>query len=206
MMQDMAPILMMDIGLNMEMVVKSVNKESFETQLQIKQLKMKMSSQGESENFDSSKSDSELSEEEKKMKKQIAPALEMVVHQTINKSGKVISTKMIPEVKEAAAFLQNQFTNMEYPKEEVSVGSTWSFGQNMNGMSLESKYKVTKITNDKVYATIVGDLKGTTDAKMNGELVIDRSTGMMSSMNFDLSASAMGMSLGMKIKLTTKKI
>ena len=205
--QDMAPIMKMDIGMSMTMKTTGNSGNSIDSEYRFTQMKMDMSAQGERVQFDSSKKDSELSAEEKKMKAELAPFLEAVVYQTIDKTGKIVSMKMVPELQGAGAMLgQNQFTNMVYPKEPVKVGSSWDYKQSLSGMNAKMKYTVTKITDSKVYADISGAMDGAADAKVSGKLIIDKASGMMSSMNMDMTMNAMGSSVGMNITMTSKKI
>ncbi len=205
--QNMAPIMTMDIGMSMIMKTTGSQGGKINMQYQISKMKMDMSAQGEYISFDSEKADSELSEEERKMKAEMSVALKMIMYQTIDKKGKVISQKVEPQVKEAAAMVsQNQFTNMVYPTEPVKVGSSWNNDKNMSGMSLKATYKVTKITSDKVYADMTGGMTGATDTKIGGKVIIDIASGMMNSMNFDISINSGMGGMKMGVKMTSKKI
>jgi hypothetical protein len=73
--QDMAPIMTMDIGIRMTMKATAVKSNGYDTEYEIAGMKMDMEAQGESIKFDSNKKDSELTEQEKKMKAEMAPAL-----------------------------------------------------------------------------------------------------------------------------------
>lgn len=209
--QDMTPIMNMDINLNM--VMKALGKEgsNLKTSYQIKRMKMLMGAQGQDIEFDSDAKDEDLSDEEKKMKEEIEPALKAIIYQTIDKTGKVIEQKMVPEVKGAMSLMnQNQFTNMEYPTTPVKVGSSWDYKQNMSGTNMKVKYTVTKITKENVFADITGEIEGTSmagaEVKIGGKTKIDRKTGMVMNMNFDLNMSASGMGIKMNIAMNSKKI
>lgn len=205
--QDMAPIMQMNIGMTMMMNITGLEGNNIKSTYQMKRILMKMSSQDEVVEFDSDKKNEDLSEEEKKMKAEITPALEMILYQTIDKSGKIVNQKMVPELKEANSMLnQNQFTNMEYPKTIVKVGSTWDFGQNLNGMNMKMTYTVTKITNDIIFTDIIGSMAGMADAKVGGKLEIDRESGMISIMNLDIGMVTGGINMNMNVKFKTSKI
>lgn len=205
--QNMAPLLTLDLGLKMNMKTTGGSNGNIDTEYQIKSMKMDMSSQGERVTYDSNKKDSELTEEERKMKAEIAPAFESVMYQTIDKTGKTVSLKMVPEVKGASALVnQNQFLNMEYPKKTLNVGSTWDYTQNINGMNMKMTYKVIEITSDFVFADIIGSLEGTSEAKIGGKAKVERSTGMISEMNVEVSINAMGMSMGIDVEMTSKRM
>lgn len=205
--QNMAPLLNLDLGIKMNMKTTGGSNGNIDTQYQIKSMKMDMSSQGERVTFDSNKKESELTADERKMKAEIAPALESVMHQTIDKTGKIVSLKMVPEVKGASALInQNQFLNMEYPTKSLNVGSTWDYTQNINGMNMKMIYKVTEITGDYVFADIVGSLEGASEAKIGGKVKVERSTGMISEMNVEIGVNAMGMSMGIDVEMTSKRM
>ena len=205
--QNMAPIVSMDIDMNMDMQTTAVKGNSIDMQYQIARMKMDVTAQGENIKFDSDKKDSELTEEERKMKADIAPAMETIMYQTINKTGKITAAKMVPELKGAGAMLgQNQFTSIVYPTEPVKIGSTWDQEQSMNGINIKMTYKITKITSKQVYADIAGNISGIGEAKVSGKLIVDRASGMFSSMNMDISVNAMGVSMGMGVTVSTKKI
>jgi len=205
--QNMAPILSMDIGITMTSETISSTGGKIENKSTIDRMMMDMKAQGESVSFDSDAKDEDLTEEEKKMKAEIAPVLDMIIYQTMDKTGKILSQKMVPEMKEASQLLnQNQLTSMEYPSEPVKVGSTWDFEQSMSGMSVDAKYTVTKITSSAVYADLSGSMEGAADAKISGKLVIDRASGMISNMKMDFAMGAAAMGMSMNVEMTSKKI
>ena len=95
--QNMATIITMDLGLTMKTVTMGSRDGKYENKTTFDSVKMDMTAQGESINFDSDVSDEELSEEEKKMKAELSPMLEMVLYQTLDKAGKVLDQKVLPE-------------------------------------------------------------------------------------------------------------
>lgn len=209
--QDMAPIMSMDIDLSM--VMKSIGKDgnNLKNTYQIKRMKMLMGAQGQNIEFDSDAKDEDLSDEEKKMKAEIEPALKAIIYQTIDRTGKVVEQKMVPDVKGAMSLMnQNQFTNMEYPTTPVKVGSSWNYSQNMNGTNMKVKYTVTKITKENVFADITGEIEGVSgteaDVSIGGKTKIDRSSGMVVDMNFVMNMSASGMGIKMNVAMKSKKM
>lgn len=205
--QNMAPIMKMDIRVTMTTETISIKDGKIENKSKIDRMLMDMSAQGESVSFDSDAKDEDLTEEEKKMKAEIAPALDMIIYETKDKTGKVLSQKTVPEMKEASQLLsQNQMTSLEYPSEPVKVGSTWDFNQSMSGLNVTMKYTVSKITASTVYVDLSGSMEGVNDAKIGGTMEIIRESGVISmmKMNFAMGAAAMGMS--MDIEMTSKKI
>jgi hypothetical protein len=205
--QNMAPIMTMDIGISMSMETTDVKANTIDAQYRVAGMVMDMTAQGENIKFDSSKDDSELTAEERKMKAEIAPVLKAIMYQTMNKNGEVQEFRMEPDVKGAGAMLnQNQFTSLQYPNEAVKVGSSWDHTQSMNGMNAKITYTVTEITSSKVYADISGAMDGMAEAKVTGKLIVDRASGMFTNMDMDISMNAMGVTMGMEVNVSTKKM
>ena len=141
------------------------------------------------------------------MKAELSPMLEMVLYQTLNKAGKVLDQKVLPETISGDQILnQNQLTAMVYPLTPLQVGSSWDYSQALNGVKMNVKYTVTKITGTSVFVSILGNIEGIADAEVGGEMEIDRSSGMPSDvkMDIDMGASAMGMK--MLVEMTSEKL
>ncbi|WP_349554655.1 hypothetical protein [Pseudotenacibaculum sp. MALMAid0570] len=205
--QNMAPIMDMDIGLIMTTETVGVKEGIIENKSQIKRMKMDISAQGETMSYDTSKKASELTDEEKKMHEEIGPILDMVIYQTLDKTGEILSQKTVPELKQADQLLnQNQITAMVYPKEALKVGSTWDFNQSMNGIKMKAVYKVAKITSNTLFADISGTMEGVADAKLKGKLEIDLASGMPAKVNMDIDMGTSAMGLKMNIQMICKKM
>ena len=205
--QNMAPIMTMDIGMIMTTETLNVKDGKIENKSMIDRMVMDISAQGEKVSFDSDKDDKDLTDEEKKMKAEIAPAMEMIIYQTMDMSGKVLEQKTVPEMKQADKFLsQNQITAMVYPKDPVKVGSTWSYTQDMSGMKMKANYTVTGITDSAVFADITGSMEGAGEAEVDGKLEIDRSSGMPTKVNMNVSMGASAMGITMSIEMISKKM
>ncbi len=205
--QDMAPIMNMDLTLNMMMESLGEDGANFETKYTFDRMAMKLIGQGEEVSFDSDMKDEELDEDAKKMKEEMAPFFDMKIYQTINKEGKVVKMKVEPEVKGADQFMsQSQFTNMEYPTEAVKVGSKWEYTQSMSSMEVKGIYTVTKIGKDKVYADFKGDLGVGIEGSMTGKVEIDRASGMIVSMSLNMNVSTAGMGIKMDMIVKSRKV
>ena len=105
----MAPIMTMDLGLTMKTVTMSAKDGKYENKT-TRPGEMDMTAQGESINFDSNANDEELSEEEKKMKAELSPMLELVLYQTLDKAGKVLDQK----------YFQHNFWRSDFKSESVN--------------------------------------------------------------------------------------
>lgn len=205
--QDMAPILNMDI--TMSMVLKSLGKEgtNLKSSYKFKKMALRMAAAGEEVKFDSDDKDEDLNEEAKKMKTEMAPILNMTMIQTIDKYGKIIDVKFDPIVTGANQMMdQAQFTNMTYPEKAVKVGSKWSYKQNISGMSVDATYTVTKITKNRVYADLSGNIGSDGLSKISGKTEIDSASGMILDMTLDMIMSQGGMDMKMNIHMESKKV
>ena len=205
--QKMGTFMNMDIALNMQMESVGKEKENYMTTYKFERMAMNMVSAGNEVKFDSDMKDEEMGEDAKKMKAEMAPFFDMLIHQTMNKYGKIVGMKFVPEIKGADQFLaQSQFTSMEYPKEAVKVGSEWSHSQSVNGMSMEGTYVVKRITKGVVFADFLGKMESGAEGKMTGTVEIDRTSGMIIDMKLNMDASAGGIEMEMIMQMKSKKV
>ena len=205
--QNMAPIMTMDVGITMRTETISAQQGTFESKSNIKKLAIDIAAQGEKMSFDSDAKVEGLSEDDKKLRSEIEPAMKMLIYQTLDKSGKIVAQKTVPQMKDAERFLsQNELTNIVYPTKSVSVGSSWETSQNVSGMKMNTKFTVTQITSSKVFADISGSVTGVEGANIKGTLEVDRKTGMPLNVKIDLSMGASAMGMSMSVEMNAKKI
>jgi len=205
--QDMASMMNMDLGFKMMMESNGKVGDNYKIIYSFERMVMKMIAAGNEVNFDSDEKEENMGEEEKKMKAEMAPFFEMLMHQTINKYGKVIGMKIEPDVKGANQFFsQSQLMSMEYPKEQVKVGSEWSHSQSISGMEMKGTYIVKKITKDKVFADFLGNMSSTIEGKITGTAEVSRSSGMILDMTLDMNISTGGMDMTMNVHMKAEKV
>ena len=205
--QNMAPIMKMDVGITMRTETIGAKQGTFESKSNIQRLAIDIAAQGEKMSFDSDAKPEDLSEDDKKLRSEIEPAMKMLIYQTLDKSGKIVSQKTVPQMKDAERFLnQNELTNIVYPTKSVSVGSSWETSQTVSGMKMNTKFTVTQITGSKVFADISGSVEGVQGANIDGTLEIDKKTGMPLSVKIDLSMGAAAMGMSMSVEMKAKKI
>lgn len=205
--QDLAPIMSMDI--TVRMITESLGKEggNVKTTSKFKRMAIDMSSGDQGVKFDSDQKEEDMDEEAKKMKAEIAPLLDIIVHQKFNKYGKIIDTRLEPDVKGASQFMdQAQLTSMVYPEEAVKVGSSWTYTQSISGSSVKGTYTVKKITKNRVFADFSGEIGAKDEGKMNGTVEIDTKSGMIMDMKLSMNMSQAGMSMKMNVNVASKKI
>lgn len=192
--------------LTADMNVNETSKESFILANKIKRVVADMTQGGKSVNYDSSKKESELDAEGKKLKTQFASVLKATSYTTFDKSGKILKVTVEPNILGANAN-QSLMTYSVFPKEAVKVGSTWANDHDIQGMKLKMVYKVTKITSKSVEASISGNvnLMGIS-GKITGTVTFDRKTGNTDYMKMDTSVSMQGMTMSMGTIATIKKV
>ena len=186
--QDMSPIMKIAVDVSMNMRGLKAEKGNLKSSYRFDDVKLTIGGQGQEVTYDSKDKDKKLNELEEKLKETVTPVLETVIYQTIDRSGKMVEQKSEREVKGVAGLL-NDFTNIEYPKTPVKVGSSWDTTRKVNGMNIDLKFIVTKITKESVYTDIsvkVGDVKAD---KAEGKAKISRKSGMMEDMYFDVEIS-----------------
>lgn len=156
-------------------------------------------------NYDSSKSDEELDDTGKMLKAQLAPVLSAVITTTQNKIGQVLDISVNPNLPQAAQ-MTNQSSNTIFPKEAVSVGSTWSDKKEENGMSITTSYTVTAIDREFVELELKGTVAGMGSGTLSGNMKLVKATGMpvTSSMQMDFDIQGMASKMGVEVEFTKK--
>jgi len=193
-----------DMTILMDMVVTEVTDETFEAESKITSINMDMNQSGMSMSYDSSKSDDELDAMGKMLKGQLSPMMSAVITSTIDKYGNTLATTVEPSIPS-----MEQFTNgaaINYPKEEVKVGSSWTSDNEQQGMTIKTTYTVTEITDGVVYIDIKGDVSGVGTGSMTGTSEVEISTGMAKNNTSEITVTAQGIevSVSSDIQMTKK--
>ena len=143
-----SPAMMMGNNVDMEMSVLSKEGNVYTSEMKISKMTMDMMQGGMQMSYDSTKKDEELDEMGKMMKAQISPMLKVVITSKTNDLGKVLETKVEPNMPNVEQF-SNQ--SVAYPEKAVKVGDTWNEEKEAQGMKTAVEYKVTKITKTTVF-------------------------------------------------------
>ncbi|CAL2075822.1 hypothetical protein [Tenacibaculum sp. 190524A05c] len=202
--QDMG-VMVMDMEMTMEMFVEAVKDKKYDLKNNFTFFSTVMEQGGEKMVYNSKMKDEELSGEAKKMASTMKPLLETTIFLNMDDLGNSKLIKLVPEVA-GVTQLKDQMSSVQYPKEQVSVGSTWVNVQKTNNIGMEMTYTVTEITKDYVLADITGKVSLMPGAKIGGKLKIDRTTGIPSYMNMKLEAEMMGVTMKMDSEVNMKKI
>jgi|TARA_B110000971_G_C20003420_1_gene497953 hypothetical protein len=194
-----------DMKMSMDMVVTSNDGAFITTESKIKSIQMNMLQGGMVMSYDSSMKEEDLDEMGKMMKQQFDPMMKSVIISQMNSEGKILETKVEP-ANPAMDQLSKQAKGVKYPKEEVSVGTSWSDETNEQGMSVQTTYTVAKIENGKVYIDITGVVTGMGEGEVTGNLLIDIETGIQDTANLEMAISASGVDMKISTKTTTTKL
>jgi hypothetical protein len=159
---------------------------------------------GQVMSFDSTKSDEELDDTGKMMKAQMGPMLSALIYAKGNNLGEMLEVKVEPSIP-GVEDMAKQSSNVVYPTEAVSVGSTWTMTKEEKGMKMDFLYTVKSISSDKVVLDLSGDVSGMATGKISGNMNIDKASGIPENSTIDMNMSVSGQELKSKITMTMVK-
>tara|TARA_B110000093_G_C12948913_1_gene401561 strand:+ start:1284 stop:2021 length:738 start_codon:yes stop_codon:yes gene_type:complete len=153
--------------------------------------------------FDSNKSDEDLDQMGQMMKAKFDQALKATIYNSIDRYGNVLELKMEPSLPQMEHFSANQ-NSINFPDEEVSVGSSWESETDDNkGMKFIKKYTVTNIADGMISLDISGDISGTGTGTVNGKSTVEISSGMQTNSTIEMTIFAQGKEMSL---VTTSKM
>ena len=198
----------MNMKMTMGMIVADVAEENIKTESQITSIVMDMMQGGMTMNYDSNKSDEELDQMGQMLKSQFAPMMEAVVYNTLDYQGNMIDTKFEPAIPGIEQMINNRAMNaINYPKEKVSVGSSWSSENENQGMKMTTKYTVSSISGGVVTLDVSGDMTGAAGTgTIKGKTTIDISTGISNNSEIEMTIATQGMNITGTTKITVSKM
>lgn len=197
-----SPAMMMGNNVDMEMSILGKEGGVYTSEMKISKMTMDMMQGGMQMSYDSTKKDDELDEMGKMMKAQISPMLQMVITTKMNNLGKILETKVVPNMPNAEQFSSQ---SVSYPEKAVKVGDTWNDEKDAQGMKTAVEYKVTKITKDIVVLSTTGKVSGAGTGTVNGTLEIDRKSGMPLKSLVKSTINAGGQEMKVDIEMTMTK-
>ncbi|WP_105049095.1 DUF6263 family protein [Polaribacter butkevichii] len=202
--QEMGAVMSMGMVMNMDIKVIDVKDDTYDSEMKFTKMTMDMLQGGQVMSFDSSKSDEELDETGKMMKAQMGPMLGAVISAKGNNLGQILEVKVAPSVP-GVEDMAKQSSNVVYPKEAISVGSTWTMTKEEKGMKMDFLYTVKSIDSDKIVLDITGDVSGMATGKISGNMNIDKASGIPENSLIDMNMSVSGQELKSKITMTMVK-
>jgi hypothetical protein len=189
----------------MVMAVTDVSEEQIKTESKISSIGMEMNQGGMSMRYASSKSDDELDATGKMLKSQLSPMMEAVIFNTMDVYGNTIKTTVEPAIAGMEQFTTGQAT-INYPKEKITVGSTWTSDNENQGMSVKTTYTVTKIADGIVFVDIQGDVFGAGTGSMKGTTEIEVKSGLAKNTETEITVTTQGIevTVASQIQMTKK--
>ena len=199
-----AGLMSMNTKMTMHQEIKAVSDNTYESDMKITNMVMNVSQGGQLMSYDSSKKEGELSPTDEVMKAQMAPMMKVLITTKGNNLGKVIETKVEPNIPNANN-LTEQSSNVVYPEKAVSVGDTWSMNKDANGMKLNFVYKVNSITAKNVLLDISGNVEGVGTGNITGTMNIDKKTGVALTSKIEMLMKVQGQDLTTSMNMSITK-
>lgn len=189
-------VMSMDLDQTFDAKVAGKKDNATVLDIVIKRIKMNQSMQGMTMKFDS-----DLENQEDMMGAMVAQQFEGILNKkgsmSIDSRGAVVAEFSMEEDSPAAEQMGSSMKQsfIEYPEKEVGEGDSWSGDMNMSGMPGKTTVTYTiekiesKVVKVKVSGSAVGEAKtdggsANVDLKFNGNLEIDRATGIIVSSTF----------------------
>lgn len=202
--QNMGAIMSTGISINMDIKILDVKEDTYDSEMKFTKMSMNVLQGGNVMSFDSTKNEDELNDTDKMMKAQMGPMLEAVVFAKGNNLGEVLEVSVNPNVP-GMEDIANQSSNVVYPKEAVKVGSTWTMTRDDKGMKMDFIYKVKSILKDKLILDLSGDVSGMASGKINGNMDINRKSGIPLNTSINMTLSVSGQELKSNVTMTMSK-
>ena len=202
--QNMGAIMSTGISINMDIKILDVKEDIYDSEMKFTKMSMNVLQGGNVMSFDSTKNEDELNDTDKMMKAQMGPMLEAVVFAKGNNLGEVLEVSVNPNVP-GMEDIANQSSNVVYPKEAVKVGSTWTMTRDDKGMKMDFIYKVKSILKDKLILDLSGDVSGMASGKINGNMDINRKSGIPLNTSINMILSVSGQELKSNVTMTMSK-
>lgn len=195
----------MSMTIHMDMVVTEEADEVFKTESKISSITLDMMQGGMSMSYDSSIKDEELDQMGQMMKSQFDPMMEAIIFSTYDKYGNTTVNKIEPAI-QGMNQLADVSGSMNYPKEKISAGSSWSTEDEKQGMKMATTYTVLKIENGMIYLDISGEVSGVGSGSIIGSSEIEISNGLPKITELEVSISAQEIDMTVNSRISMTKI
>ena len=196
----------MNMKMTMGMIVDDVVEDNIKTESQITSIVMDMMQGGMTMSYDSNKNDEELDQMGQMLKSQFAPMMESVIYNTLDSQGNVLDTKLDPAIPGMEQMTNRAMNTINYPKEKVSVGSSWTSENENQGMKMTTKYTVSSIADGFVTLDLSGDMSGVGTGTIKGKSTVEISSGMSINSEIEITIATQGMNITGTTKTTVSKM
>ncbi len=195
----------MNMIMNMNMVVTEAKADSFKTEARISSIALDMMQGEMSMSYDSNMKEEDLDQMGQMMKSQFDPMLQATIFSTYDTNGGSTVDKIEPAIP-GMNQLADASGSINYPKEKISVGYSWSTEDEKQGMKMATTYKVREIENGMVYLDISGSVSGIGSGSISGTSEIEISSGLPIITQMDVSIAAQGLDMTVSSKITMTKM
>ena len=196
----------MNMKMTMGMIVADVEQDNIKTESQITSIVMDMMQGGMTMSYDSNKNDEELDQMGQMLKSQFAPMMESVIYYTLDSQGNVIDTKLDPAIPGMEQMTNRAMSTINYPKEKVSVGSSWTSENENQGMKMTTKYTVSSIADGFITLDVSGDMSGAGTGTIKGKTTVEISSGISNNSETEITIATQGMNITGTTKITVSKM
>ena len=193
------------MNMTMEMTVTEVTAKNIKTESKVTSVVSNLMQAGMTISYDSNKKDEELDDMAQMMKLKYDPMMKVTIHTTLDKIGNMIEAKIEPAIPGMEQLTGNTST-LQYPVEEVSIGSSWNSEVENQGIKMNTIYTVSNIANGIVTLDISGDVSGTGTGTIEGIITIDIDSGIKTSAVLEVTVSTQGVEMNITSKKTMTKI
>jgi len=195
----------MSMTMFMNSNVSSVNDQSIMLESKVESVVMNMNQGGMVMDYDSNKSSEELDQMGQMMKSQFDPILKATIYNSVDRYGNVLEVKVEPSLPGMEQFTGSQ-NAINFPEEEVSIGSSWESESENQGMKIVTKYTVTNIADGMISLNIAGDVSGIGTGTLIGKSTVEISSGVQTNATIEMNLSAQGIEMNLITTSTMKKI
>ena len=196
-------------GMNMTMFmnsnISSVNDQSIMLESKVESVVINMNQGGMVMDYDSNKSSEELDQMGQMMKSQFDPILKATIYNSVDRYGNVLEVKVEPSLPRMEQFTGGQ-NAINFPEEEVSIGSSWESESENQGMKIVTKYTVTNIADGMISLNIAGDVSGIGTGTLIGKSTVEISSGVQTNATIEMNLSSQGIEMNLITTSTMKKI
>lgn len=208
-------VMDMIVGTSMTSNVVSVEDGRIENNYVIDGLKLNQKVFGMEMNYDSDDSSTYNSGPGAQIAKQVSSIIGKSIIMVMDEYGNIDSINMssITENDDFTKGFQNGSYYAAFPEHKVKVGDSWEVDikpMEDGEMLVHTTYTLAKVKKREVVITVIGSITGNTingeeinmEGKTEGEMIVDRKTGMQISSTFDIDMSLEIEQQGMKIPAT----
>ena len=131
--------------------------------------------------------------------------LKATIYNSVDRYGNVLEVKVEPSLPGMEQFTGSQ-NAINFPEEEVSIGSSWESESENQGMKIVTKYTVANINDGMISLDIAGDVSGIGTGTLYGKSTVEISSGVQTNATIEMNLSAQGIEMNLVTTSTMKKI